>query len=42
MGEAAGDIPQEDWKIIASTGEMVCPTRAQMEKVGEREEVQLL
>lgn len=43
LGEAAGDIPQGgDWKITASTGEMVYPSRAQMEKVGEREEIQLM
>lgn len=42
LGEAAGAIPQEDWKIIASTGEKGCLSRAQMEKVGEKEKIQLL
>lgn len=42
LGEAAGAVPQGDWETITSTWEMVCPSGAQMERVGEGDEIQLL
>ena len=43
LGEAARAVPQGgDWETIASTGELVCPSGAKMERVGEGDEIQLL
>lgn len=42
LGEDAGTVPQGDSETFTSTEMPVCPSWAQMERVGEGDEIQLL